>query len=165
MPNRGRISPRDLRTYGRSRAPRLPDCDYAGEETVHLTICAAGGRAFGLPRVAAAVADSVEYYARRFGYRLYGYTLMPDHVHVLLSPDASGVPIPKWLQAFKSYGGHQYVRLGYPAPLWQRSARDRVCRRNETAQHVLVYIVNNPVRAGLVERWQDWPWTKVFIEL
>ncbi len=30
---------------------------------------------------------------------------------------------------------------------------------------LLIYIVDNPVRPGLVERWQDWPWTKVFIEI
>ena len=49
--------------------------------------------------------------------------------------------------------------------MWQESGCDHVCRTEETAEKVLTYIVNNPVRAGLVERWEDWLWTRVFIKL
>jgi hypothetical protein len=81
------------------------------------------------------------------------------------SPADSGISIDVCLQRFKSYTGHAYAKLGGHPPLWQRSAFDHVCRHGETAEKVLTYIVNNPVRARLVERWQDWPWTKVFIEI
>ena len=153
------------RTWGTSRAVRLPEFDYHCDATIHLTLCAAGGRPFQCPDLARLVCESVEFRCRKFEYRLFGYCLMPDHLHGLLSPGTSGIPIERWLQRFKSFTGHEYVRRGGVAPLWQRSAYDHVCRREETAESVLAYIVEKPVRAGLVERWQDWSWTKVFIEV
>lgn len=96
---------------------------------------------------------------------LFSYCLMPDHLHVLLSPADSGTPIERWLDSFKSFTTHQYMKLGHRPPLWQKSANDHVCRRHESATNVAMYIANNPVRAGLVERWDDWRWTKVFVEI
>jgi putative transposase len=90
---------------------------------------------------------------------------MPDHLHVLLSPARSERPLAYWLDVFKSYTTNQYMRMGYRSPLWQPSAHDHVCRAAETAENALTYIVNNPVRAGLVQGWQEWPWTKIFVEL
>ena len=156
---------RDLRTYDRSRAVRLPDCDYAGDEIIHMTLCADRDNPFAEARVATNVIASVEKCCRLCGYDLFGYCLMPDHLHVLLSPGVSGRPISDWLRRFKSFTTNEYAKLGGQAPLWQRSANDHVCRKTETAETVLTYIVNNPVRAELVERWQNWPWTRVFIEM
>lgn len=165
MPNRWRRIPlRELRTIGESRAPRLPDCDYAGDADIHLTICAASGTPFTDHVTAKMVGNSVEFCSRKLGYRLYGYCLMPDHLHVLLSPGDSGVPLSNWLRDFKSFTTNQNRRRR-GSTLWQRSGYDHVCRSAERAETVVAYIVDNPVRAGLVQRWQDWPWTKVFIDL
>jgi len=90
---------------------------------------------------------------------------MPDHLHVLLSPARSALAVSQWLRRFKSYTTNEFVGAGGDAPLWQRLAHDHVCRDDETAEKVLTYIVNNPVRAELVRCWRDWPWTKVFIEI
>jgi REP element-mobilizing transposase RayT len=156
---------RDLRTYGASRAVRHPDCDYAGDVGIHLTICAVAGEPFRTEAVAHLVADSVETCSRLLDYRLYGYCLMPDHLHVLLSPARSGVAMAEWLRRFKGFTSKEYGKLGGKPPLWQRSAYDHVCREGETAERVLAYIADNPVRAKLVENWRDWPWTRVFIEI
>jgi putative transposase len=165
MPRGSKTPLRDLRTLGRSRAVRHPDYDYVGDADVHLTLCADSGQPFARADVARLVFDNVEFYCQRLSYRLYGFTVMPDHLHVLVSPAASRIAVGVWLQRFKSYTGHEYEKLGGRPPVWQRSANDHVCRTGETAEAVLAYIVNNPVRAGLVERWQDWPWTRVYIEL
>jgi putative transposase len=154
-----------LRTYGRGRALRHANCDYTGEIDVHLTICAAGGRPFANEGTARLLCESVEYYARKLSFRLYGYCLMPDHLHVLLSPSRSCVSISRWLREFKSYATRKHQLRTGDAKLWQRSAHDHVCRDGEAAESILTYIINNPVRAGLVERWQDWRWTRVFIEV
>ena len=156
---------RDLRTYGASRAPRLPECDYADNVDVHLTLCADRGEPFRDEAVARMICENIEFYSRKLGYRLYGYCLMPDHLHVLLSPADSGTVLSQWLDRFKSYTTHEFMKAGGRAPLWQRSAYDHVCRAGETAEVVLAYIAGNPVRAGFVERWGDWAWTKVFIDI
>ena len=166
MPSKWSKTPlRDLRTYGGKRAPRLDECDYRADEIVHLTICAANETPFRDETLARMICDNVEFYAKHLAFRLFGYCLMPDHLHVLLSPAHSGKSISDWLRSFKSYTGHEFVKLGHRPPLWQRSAYDHVCRKNETAEAVLIYIANNPVRAGLVQAWNDWPWTKVFVEI
>ena len=90
---------------------------------------------------------------------------MPDHLHVLLSPNESGVHVSRWMDSFKSYTTNRFMRLGGKPPLWQRSWHDHVCGESETADKVLAYIVDNPVREGLVESWTDWPSTGVFIEM
>ncbi len=156
---------RDLATYADSRAVRLDECDYSADVDIHVTLCADRGRPFEHADIARLACENVEYYCEKLGYRLYGYCAMPDHLHVLLSPAASGVPLSRWLREFKSFTTNKHQKMTGNARLWQRSANDHVCRQGETAETVLRYIVENPVRAGLVEQWQDWPWTKVFIKL
>lgn len=156
---------RDLKTYGRTHALRLPEYDYAGDADIHVVLCAYAGIPFTDATLAAFVCEDVEFYCRRLAYRLYGYCLMPDHLHTLFSPADSGKPLKDWLRDFKSYTTNRYRKLTRKHRLWQESGYDHVCRTEETAEKVLTYIVNNPVRAGSVERWEDWPWTKVSIEL
>jgi REP element-mobilizing transposase RayT len=157
--------PSRYRTWGRGRALRWDQYDYKSDAVVHLTVCAASGTPFGSAELAHLVMQAVEFRCRKHAYTLYGFCLMPDHLHVLLSPADSGIPVETWLQRFKSYTAHEFTRLGGRPPLWQRSANDHVCREIETAQTVLEYIVNNPVRLGLVRGWREWRWTKVFIDL
>lgn len=156
---------RDLRTYQGSRSVRWDRCDYAGDVDVHLTLAADRDKPFADDRVAQMICQNIQFYCDRLAYRLYGYCLMPDHLHVLLSPAESGVETAKWLDSFKSYTTHQWMKLGHKPPLWQRSAHDHVCRDGETVEGVLRYIVENPVRAGLVQQWKDWPWTRAFVEI
>jgi len=156
--------PRKYKTYGGSRAVRLPDFDYVGEVDIHVVICTESGQPFGSDTLAKEVCRSIEITSEKLQYRLYGYCLMPDHLHVLLSPAHSGKPLRNWLQTFKSYTAHWAKRnLGIPT-LWQRSCHDHVCRTGETAEHVLRYILNNPIRAGLVKCAEDWIWSRSFIE-
>ncbi|MCP4592842.1 MAG: hypothetical protein GY842_19070 [bacterium] len=157
------VTPQKRKTYGGSRAVRLRGMDYAGDVDIHVVACVRSGKPFLDESLAGEVCKSVECTSERFGYRLYGYCLMPDHVHVLLSPAGCRRPLRDWLQAFKSYTAHwAKSRLG-STPLWQRSSFDHVCRNGETAEVVLNYILNNPLRAGLVERAGDWPWSRSFL--
>jgi REP element-mobilizing transposase RayT len=152
------------RTYGTSRAVRLEAFDYSQDVPIHLTICAESN-VFNDAALAKAVCDAVEGYCSKLAYRLYGYCLMPDHLHVLLSPADSGLAVDIWLQQFKSLTTNRYMKMGHTSPLWQASAHDHVCRMAEVAENVVRYIANNPVRRGLVEDWQQWPWTKVFVDV
>ena len=152
------------RTYGRGRAVRLPEYDYTQDVPTHLILCSRG-TPFAQRKVSEMVCENVEVYSERLRFRLFGYCLMPDHLHVLLSTGDADTPIGKWLNSFKSYTTHCYMEQGGIPPLWQRSAYDHVCRKGEVASEVAMYIANNPVRKGLVQKWDDWPWTRVFVEL
>ncbi len=153
-----------FRTYRRSRAVRLTDFDYAADEVMHLIICSADSVRLTEPTLGKSITENIVHYCRELAYELYGYCLMPDHLHVLLSPGGSGVAIAQWLKRFKSYTTNEYHKRGGNARLWQRSAYDHVCRAHESAETVLAYIVENPLRAGLVDDWKEWPWTGVFVD-
>ncbi len=150
-------------TYRRSRAVRLSSHDYVTDHPIHLIICADAGTPFHDPTLAREVCQSVEYVARKLEFDLHAYCLMPDHLHVLLSPAASQTPVSEFLRQMKSFTTRRYQQLFNRTKLWQRSARDRVLRACEPADRIAAYIANNPVRKGLVDDWQVWPYTKVEI--
>lgn len=128
-----------------------------------MTVCTSGGRAVLIGPLAASVARSIEQTCRLLDYEPYAYCVMPDHVHVLLSPASSETGLATWLRRFKSYTTRLDQRSAAEARLWQRSARDRVLRPKEPLTTVAAYLARNPERKGLVERWTDWPYTRVFV--
>lgn len=85
-------------------------------------------------------------------------TVMPDHVHAIIAPFAGGLS-----QAMKRLKEASSIRangaLGRAGPLWQHESFDHILRSDESVTEKMEYICNNPVRAGLVENWRDYPWT------
>jgi len=151
-------------TYGRGRAVRLESELYAMDIPVHLTICAASGCPFEQAAVAKMVCEALEQTASRMGHRLFAYCLMPDHLHVLLSPHESGTSMSGFLRRFKSFTTRRHQKATGQKRLWQYSARDRLLRPGEDLLALATYVANNPVRRELVETWTDWPYTNVFVE-
>ena len=85
------------------------------------------------------------------------YCIMPDHIHLFwIGMDLKSDQL-KASSFLRKYFGER-IR---PA-LWQRQAHDHVVREDERASGRYVdtinYLLANPVRAGLVERWQDYPY-------
>lgn len=109
---------------------------------------------------------------RRLFYTLHVYTLMPNHIHVLLTPgeDAqTGEPFPVGVitQRIKGVSSRQahviLERTGQP--FWMREPYDHWIRNPQEFERAVAYIVNNPIKAGLVEDWHDWPGTWLAEEL
>jgi putative transposase len=80
---------------------------------------------------------------------------MPDHVHLLL-----GVPFRLSLShlvgAWKSRCYRLWRARGNEHSFWQRSYYDHALRKEEDLRRVAEYILNNPVRAGLVGRFKEY---------
>ncbi len=97
-------------------------------------------------------------YARKAGVAVWAWCLMPNHVHLILVP-----PTPDALRAALAEAHRRYSRMvnfreGWRGYLWQ--GRFASCPMDEA--HTLLaarYIELNPVRARLVERPEDWPWS------
>ena len=87
----------------------------------------------------------------------YAWCLMPDHLHLLISP--RGANLSDTLSAWKSYTGHLLRKDGLEGSCWQRGFYDHALRKEEDVQRAAEYIVNNPVRKGLVENWRDYPFS------
>ena len=112
--------------------------------------------------MAAMVCASIEKSAQMTGYLLFAYARMPDHLHVLVSPGDSQNPVAQCLHRFKSFTTHEYRKMRGAERLWQTTAHDRVLRDTDDVMTVATYVANNPVRAGLVQCWSDWPYARVF---
>jgi putative transposase len=93
-------------------------------------------------------------------YQLVCYCLMPNHVHVVLSLPDDAPPLTKTFQRLKGYTALQANKhLGLTGPFWQPETYDHLIRSPEEMQRVIAYVLNNPVKAGLVESWEQWPHT------
>jgi len=109
------------------------------------------------PSLAAQAVESLTYYRRQGKWLLFAYCLMPDHLHLLVTPEG-GVNLSIVLGQYESFVTRSAWGYGIVGALWQRSFHDHILRKQEAAAEVVAYILNNPVRGGLVEQWEDWPW-------
>jgi len=109
-----------------------------------------------------AIADKVQEASLHFDndrYRLQAWVVMPNHVHALLTPCA-GWGLGQILHSWKSYTANECNKLlGRGGEFWQREVFDRYVRDEQHYQNAIAYIENNPVKAGLCRRPEDWPWS------
>jgi len=89
------------------------------------------------------------------GNPVYAFCLMPDHAHLLLEATAA-FPVPSFVGRWKSLC-YRARRRRNPDVFWQRSFFDRAVRSGEDLRQVALYILNNPVRKGLVEDFRSYP--------
>ena len=90
------------------------------------------------------------------GNPVYAYCFMPDHVHLLLGV-SSGASLGKIVGAWKSRCYQLRRFRGHEARFWQRSFYDHGLRTDEDLNAAALYILHNPVRAGLVQDFHDYP--------
>ena len=88
--------------------------------------------------------------------RVFAYCMMPDHIHLLLGTSAEGSIVP-FLGSWKSRCYRERRRLGLSRRFWQRSFYDHILRSDEDLRRAAQYILENPVRAGLVRDVGDYP--------
>jgi REP element-mobilizing transposase RayT len=82
------------------------------------------------------------------------YALMPDHLHFLAWPGRVEFDLDGWIQYWKSLATKKLGRVEYG---WQRCSFHHTIRSFESAEEKAAYILQNPVRRGLVEKPEDWP--------
>ncbi len=106
-------------------------------------------------------------------YHLMAFCIMPNHVHLLI--DLQDIPDPPpqrmgqtftalshALYLLKGRTGHACRQLlGGNGPFWQHESYDHVVRDEAELKRIVWYILNNPVKAGLVKTWRDWTFTFV----
>ena len=103
--------------------------------------------------------DLLAEHARAHGVEIHAYVLMTNHLHLLLTPRREqGVPL--MMQAVgRTYVrrfNHKHARTG---TLWEGRYRSTLIQTDRYLLACMVYIDLNPVRAGMVARPQDHPWS------
>ena len=99
-------------------------------------------------------------------WRVGRYVIMPDHIHLFASPSDLDrdppVSLEQWMRYWKALFSK---RNEDPNCRWQRGHWDRRVRRNESYSEKWLYVRDNPVRHGLVERAEDWPFQGEIFDL
>ncbi|HWQ32733.1 MAG TPA: transposase [Blastocatellia bacterium] len=95
-------------------------------------------------------------------YRLQAWVVMPNHVHVLFTP-LPGWSLDRILHSWKSYTANKGNELLHrEGRFWQADFFDRYIRNARHYASALAYIENNPVKAGLCARPEEWRWSSAF---
>lgn len=99
-------------------------------------------------------------------YDLWAACLMSNHVHTLLSTLPGSPLLNVVLQNHKKFTAVRCNKiLGRHGQFWAEESFDTLIRNNKHFFSVVNYIVNNPVKAGIVKKWDDWEWTYLHPEL
>ena len=91
-------------------------------------------------------------------FLLHAFVVMPNHIHLLLTVP-EGLTLERVVQFIKGGFSHQAGKLiGGGGPVWQKSFVDRRVRDIAECERFKFYIEQNPVRAGLAEAAQAYPY-------
>jgi len=114
-------------------------------------------RLFQIPENAALFVETLQHYRREGHFKLHAFVVMPDHVHLLLTPET--ITIERALGLIK--GGFSR-RLDSKFPVWQRGFTDHRIRDAEEFVIRRSYIQQNPVRAHLAETAEVYPYSSAY---
>jgi REP-associated tyrosine transposase len=90
--------------------------------------------------------------------------VMPDHVHMIFTPLVNQAArevcsLAEIMDAIKGASAHKINQaLGRRGRVWQAESFDHVLRSSEGLRQKVAYLLENPVRQGLVGQWADYPW-------
>ena len=139
------------------KRPRLRTFDYVGRYRYFLTFTTHHRRKlFEDSAVVDLVLQHILHSAARCEFAILAYCLMPDHVHLFVKGQADDSDLRAFVKLAKQTSGYAYsqARRGR---LWQASFYDRALRDDEGDLFYIAYILRNPVAAGLVGSWRDYP--------
>jgi len=120
--------------------------------------------ALGDPIACEIVIQQIDSARRKHGFKLWGYVLMPEHVHLVIYPPDDmklGLVIgeikSKSARAF--FAATRSSNTNEKRVFWQRRCYDHNCRTPETMIEKIKYCHKNPVVRGLVSSPSEWEWS------
>ena len=142
-----------------------------GKYDSYLDTCSSGATYLKQPEIAELVAKEIY----RFNgdlYDLVAFCIMSNHVHLLID---TSIQLPEFFcpkewemleleplqNIMKRIKGPSAVYsnriLKRSGRFWQKESYDHYVRNQKEFQNIIAYILNNPVKAGIVERWEEYP--------
>jgi len=101
-------------------------------------------------------------------FDLYAYCIMSNHVHLVFKHLAkndratSKYPVTDIMGGIKKFTARESNQvLKRNGSFWQAESYDRLVRSDLELERVIAYTINNPVKAGLAAKWEDWPNTYI----
>ena len=115
-----------------------------------------------MPEIANLIADSLRYRESPLNQcHLHAWVVMPNHVHVLITPL---IPVSKLMQSLKRFTATEANRIlqRTGSPFWQDESYDRLVRNGQEFERIVRYIELNPVISGLAPSPEQFPWSSAW---
>ena len=115
------------------------------------------------PAIARIVVGSIRKGVELAHFELGAYVVMANHVHLLISPK---IPPDRLMKSLKGSTAREANRaLGRTGePFWQKESYHHWVRGPQEFERIRTYIENNPVKAGVVQTPEDFPWSSAGVE-
>ncbi len=113
-----------------------------------------------MPRIAQVVIDSIRR-GSPSDYSLHDWVVMPNHVHLLLTPRLDPALGLRRLKGVAAREANQLLGLT-GKPFWQAESYDHLVRSPKEFERIAAYILRNPVRAGLARSEEEYRWSSAF---
>jgi putative transposase len=149
---------------GRAHQDYLDEQSYFWRWDTYLDKADFGPRWLSQPEIADIVKEAMQYRNGKV-FNLHAFCIMSNHVHAVIEPSKSDwqsdlLPLTKIMQSLKRHTARQAnISLGRQGAFWQDESYDHVIRGNEEYTRIINYVLENPVKAGLVSQWDEWQWT------
>ena len=100
--------------------------------------------------------------SEKYAFAVFAYCQMPDHLHLVLEALADDSDFLEFIRIFKQQSAFDWKQIA-GTRLWQDSFYDRVLRDSESTGKAVRYVLENPVRAGLVTHPDDYEHSGSFV--
>jgi len=141
---------------------RLTDFSYRGHYRYFITIRSEGFKHhFVNEEVVTKVIEILKSTAEQENFLVWAYCFMPDHVHLLIEGKNSNADMKHFVVSFKQKTAYWFKGI-YGVQLWGANYYEHVLRNDEATRAAARYIIQNPVRKGLVEDFSKYPYSGSF---
>jgi REP element-mobilizing transposase RayT len=100
-----------------------------------------------------------------YGAWIVAYVIMPDHFHLFVATDGEQISISAWMKSLKNTISKTLRATGVAQPHWQKTFFDHLLRSSESYSEKWNYVRENPARAGLIAKAEEWPYAGEIFEL
>jgi putative transposase len=140
-------------TYSKRKHPQKGVLESEIRPTiVFLTVCTSGRTSWLADHIIHEVLKSI--WRSATYWKVGTYVLMPDHLHLFAWPGILHADFDRWVCYWKSQFSNT---MGNRSLRWQSNCFHHRLRSCESAESKRLYMLNNPLRAGLVARSEEWP--------
>ncbi|HHT9133945.1 MAG TPA: REP-associated tyrosine transposase [Candidatus Avalokitesvara rifleensis] len=142
--------------YPKRKQIRLESKLYRGPVSVSLTMCFCNGIDVVKGKLADAIAEKLLYLQDRYKAIIYAYCILPDHMHILLGLQDDKHNVLGFVKHFKRTVSIALKGQCPQKQLWQDRFYDHILRRDEDVDRHARYILENPLRKGLVKDFLEY---------
>jgi len=147
----------------RSKCEHIEDRKFFAKWDTELDAAENGPYWLREDEIAKLVVESL-HYQDNLRYRLDAFCIMPNHVHLVCTPleQSDGVffSMSKIMHGLKRHTGRRANQiLERVGDFWEHENYDHYVRDENEFQRIVNYVLNNPVKAGLVSTPEEWKWS------